>query len=829
MRSGIFPPALTAGEPLFPSFEGGAIANFLAGLEGGALDNLLAELFGSCPRNPGATYSAGSAAMAATASQSLARLDPGWVEAWRRLPAAVGAWLELHQLASPTIWAFILPDENVRAELRKMILAFGWASEVLPPIDSCLSDLLSLRAAACAPAFAHSERVGRRTDLEVGLDCHIEKAKKLELKVQTNMRRLAVQATPPLPAAWTSANLKRKAASQNTDERQKDEEALRARWGAEVQSILMTSGLPFAAQAKVRGGAVSMRCCRGLRPSTLSKRVRDWRPFARFLAAHGWPLFPTTADPILHYFEVREAEGAPRTWFGTFLHSLRFFETAGERDEHEYVHNLPAVKAAALEAATARALSTPAGSARGRQAPPMLARLIVAFEEVVMNTHEALFVRCFAWYRLLRHWTAMRWDDTVGLNPTQLRPMARGLAGQLERTKVSGPGKKTVTLPIFVSFGAHVSDPAHEGAQWLRTGFELWTKEPMWFPRDYLLPLPNADLSGVTRRRAKYSDCSGFSRLLMLSLRDHECSQLMLPASAGFWTEHSDRSGVDSWLSALGVSSEDRAFLGRWGAKGSADLYARTAFRMVENLQLSAAAHAQDLASGGADHFGEEHTLQVLREWLQAKGVEDNAINDQVNILTLADFSLNVAASKLAVPAAGLPSLKKPPPAVDTTTEPGDLEPPELDDFMAVLGEPGTEIPLDEIADTFAAEVAETIDSELDEETIKESKKLFEERDVAPPSSGFVISLTTGGFRRLHFVGACFRVPGEHYKHFIVCGMSLPADGEVDARCRQCFRGQDAEKLAESDDSDSSSSTSTSALPSAAKKPSISAPAAAGV
>ena len=109
--------------------------------------------------------------MAGMASQSLTLRDPGWVCAWQRFPEPVRVWLERHQLFSPSIWALILPDDDIRAELRKMLLAFGWAAAVLPPIDSCLGDLLALRAAANAPASAHSERVGRRTDLEVGLVC----------------------------------------------------------------------------------------------------------------------------------------------------------------------------------------------------------------------------------------------------------------------------------------------------------------------------------------------------------------------------------------------------------------------------------------------------------------------------------------------------------------------------------------------------------------------------------------------------------------------------------------------------------------------------------
>ena len=64
---------------------------------------------------------------------------------------------------------------------------------------------------------------------------------------------------------------------------------------------------------------------------------------------------------------------------------------------------------------------------------------------------------------------------------------------------------------------------------------------------------------------------------------------LLLPEAVAFWTEHSDRCGVDSCLAALGVGADLRGFVGRWGVRSSTDTYVRTAYREVENLQKLAA------------------------------------------------------------------------------------------------------------------------------------------------------------------------------------------------------------------------------------------------
>jgi hypothetical protein len=67
--------------------------------------------------------------------------------------------------------------------------------------------------------------------------------------------------------------------------------------------------------------------------------------------------------------------------------------------------------------------------------------------------------------------------------------------------------------------------------------------------RDYLLPLPNENFDGELGRRALYTDAAGFSRQLLRGLQLSGDNQLalLLSESAHFWTENSDRSGLDTW------------------------------------------------------------------------------------------------------------------------------------------------------------------------------------------------------------------------------------------------------------------------------------------
>ena len=86
---------------------------------------------------------------------------------------------------------------------------------------------------------------------------------------------------------------------------------------------------------------------------------------------------------------------------------------------------------------------------------------------MVCDKDRKAYERGFAWFRLFRHWSGMRLDDSQGLSPDSLEARTRGAVGVLERTKTSGPGKKILLLPVFVSTEAYVVQP------WLLTGLKL--------------------------------------------------------------------------------------------------------------------------------------------------------------------------------------------------------------------------------------------------------------------------------------------------------------------------------------------------------------------
>ena len=472
----------------------------------------------------------------------------------------------------------------------------------------------------------------------------------------------------------------------------------------------------------------------------------------------------------------------------------RFLEEAGEVPEAERLHSDPALANAEKELSLAAAATTAQSSRQTRgQAPQLPLAVLAALERAVLNSELPAYHRAFAGFRLLRHWCSLRWDDTQGLPPSSLEERARGVTGTLDRTKTSGRGKQHQVLPVFWSLGAHLEKP------WLTEAVKLLTTNSFAFERDFLLPLPaDGGFTAASRRRALYSDSAAFSQLLWASLTDTEGAQLLPHGAGAFFTEHSDRAGLDSWAAALGVGVSERAFLGRWRAGGSTDSYVQTALRVVENVQLLAASRAQQSHAGGPDFFGEEELLNRMSKFLVARGWSEEAAAAVEKRLKVANYDLS--------PQQQLPDLPKDWSLADwsAAAEPTGVTP----DPEAALVSSEVPVPEADLVQAFA-------------------QAIQDDRAPAAPVRGYVISVTRGGrHRKLHHVGSCRFVPGVDYRQYEVYGDVLPDRSEMDSRCSWCFgRGPGSDQVPEEEGSgaesldSSSSSTEGKPAPKKARKP----------
>ena len=98
----------------------------------------------------------------------------------------------------------------------------------------------------------------------------------------------------------------------------------------------------------------------------------------------------------------------------------------------------------------------------------------------------------FAASDLLMAFGTMRNDDFNGALTKTLAFGRRGLALKLRRTKVSGAGRKTTWLTIYVD--RHMTQAESD---WMVELEELARTPAIMWPRDYWLPLPTSDLTGA--------------------------------------------------------------------------------------------------------------------------------------------------------------------------------------------------------------------------------------------------------------------------------------------------------------------------------------------
>ena len=97
--------------------------------------------------------------------------------------------------------------------------------------------------------------------------------------------------------------------------------------------------------------------------------------------------------------------------------------------------------------------------------------VLFALELVVLDTVRPMYIRGFAWVKLLKFWASLRYDDLQWLAPASLVLTAEGLHATLPRTKTSGPGKRAAVLMATISSDAWLVSP-----RWLSEGFAIWKR-----------------------------------------------------------------------------------------------------------------------------------------------------------------------------------------------------------------------------------------------------------------------------------------------------------------------------------------------------------------
>ena len=571
-------------------------------------------------------------------------------------------------------------------------------------------------------------------------------------------------------------------AGDNPALRDSAERTERNRWIYQLKRLLQDGGCP-SVRDETMGFELSRRYGKGRRVNTLRKHVKTWQKVSEWTMATFRRAWPAEPSEFARYLECRANEPCGRTVPDSVYRTLIFMENAGEIPPEEQLNKSPAVRNV-LEEVNMQ-LSENSGGVFTKRAWHLPVKVIAEFETVVMDEKAKEYVRCYAWFRLVKTWTGMRFSDTCGLLEETMELQSFGLTAVLAKTKTTGPGKKVQKLRIWVNVMCWIRH-----RHWLEVGFDLWKKlgrEAGLQGRDFALPCPTRDLSGFTRRMAKYGLASKCSQALFNDLNcEYDGAVVpLLPVGAGLlWTEHSERATIRTWADAVGIRPEVKKQMGRW-MPSSDQAYERTWRANVLRAQEKIASFIRN-RMGGKDVFDEAAVFSAMASKLEEMGLPPGAAEVQIDKLMV--FGKGPVPKRVRLTPNG---------AVFESDDEGEAVAGFGDDGVYPSGPlMGYESMSEDDAGDLAAGEAE----------VRE----------APTHGTYVLSIVCRGqTKTLHRIGECHRVPGIHYSRFEVVGDNPPPASEFHRSCRLCFpRGTGAgeESSGEAEDGEVSSSDSSTSV-----------------
>ena len=279
-----------------------------------------------------------------------------------------------------------------------------------------------------------------------------------------------------------------------------------------------------------------------------------------------------------------------------------------------------------------------------------------------------------------------------------------------------------------------------------------------------MVPKPNADLTGFRRAFVKYQDAVTMSRARLLGLRvdvglagkegSDPSQPLLTQMSTGFWTEHSERGTMSTYMQMAQVGPEVRKMVGRWSFSQEEE-YLR---HLETSIRMAQGAVAKMLLRW-------EPSLKVLEDQILAN------LGNYLKEREVSEEEINLVMQNLALPK-------------DDGGYGDDIA--QLEVLREVQKVRGDEPMSSRATTVFSPTSAIFADPAEQEETEDEGEG--EGEPMLEPQGTFVFSIVGSCNRRtLHRVGECWQVPGVHYRNYMVAGEDRPPLGAGDRECRDCF------------------------------------------
>lgn len=559
-------------------------------------------------------------------------------------------------------------------------------------------------------------------------------------------------------ARWPTRFQRKLALMEEGVSREKLEKSERDREVGALATALTAAGLWQPGPEDAGRPGFELACSRfamGRRLGTLRQHVRNIMKIVKFCTiTFGYSWFQGPRD----YFDyVAEMLNQPcgRHVPRAMLNTMAFAEQAAEVPVHHRLSKDPGVRNFLNEVEQAKAWATGRIAKKAEPFPIMLA---LSLEDMVVCERDCLYTRWYAWVKLLKLWAAFRWDDLQGIHASDLHLRSDGvLEGKIRRSKTSGVGKKVEVMVFFIGTDAWIFQEI-----WLVTGWKIHrqlSEGSGLADRDYLVPKPTPCLNGFRKAMVKYGDALVMTRALLLELRvdikvgsesaRSEEPLLVTSHATAFWSEHSERGTIDTWMQMAGVAPEVRRMVGRWSASQE-EGYLRHVEAAVKEAQKAVRGMLSRGPEGQLKVF-EDQILASLSKFLLDRGRPLEEVKRQLDRLAL--------------------------PAVGRSQEEQESEVNSLCSMGILSAREGSDAP--------SPTVVVGSEAEMDEE-LTESDREGEPGEVK--RGDYVFSVLGRSKRRtLHRIGDCWRTPGTHYRDYLWVGGDRPPLGPLDKECKDCF------------------------------------------
>ena len=341
------------------------------------------------------------------------------------------------------------------------------------------------------------------------------------------------------------------------------------------------------------------------RISTVRRYLASWERFREWSDDLYKPGQRPTSITLVDYMYAREEEGMGPSIPLAVSAAVAWFErTAGIAEEDLLMNqHFPQIVMKELT----RKLEQKAPPIR--RAPRWMGCFVAPLETLVVDGAVPFEVRVCAWFKLIKMWASMRFDDAAHLKTSELRFYDGQLVGMMHQSKTTGAGKRVRELPIFIAKDAYV---LHD--DWLSVGFDL-VKLQMPREREYLFPEGCFYGKVYGASHVKYAEAVAGSSKTLALLEGYN-GRLIPSGWERFWSEHSERATLPSGLAALGVEKSDRDLLGRWCPEGS-DVYVRTYNAIVRKMQKKIVTVLR--GESAYEDLDEGSILEELKVWLHEK------------------------------------------------------------------------------------------------------------------------------------------------------------------------------------------------------------------